>query len=140
MIAASTEPAEEEAAPQTIPFDSDEPLRAEPLAALIGIEDFAKVDLRVARVLSAEDVRGAKKLLKLTLSLGGEQKRTVFAGIKGTYQPEQLIGRLVICAANLAARQMKFGTSEGMIVAAGGDTGIYLLYPDEGAKPGQRVH
>jgi len=140
LIAASTEPAEEEAAPQTIPFDSDEPLRAEPLAALIGIEDFAKVDLRVARVLSAEDVRGAKKLLKLTLSLGGEQKRTVFAGIKGTYQPEQLIGRLVICAANLAARQMKFGTSEGMIVAAGGDTGIYLLYPDEGAKPGQRVH
>jgi len=140
MIAASTEPAEEEAAPQTIPFDSDEPLRAEPLAETIGIEDFAKVDLRVARVLSAEEVPGAKKLLKLTLSLGGDHRRTVFAGIKGAYQPEQLIGRLVICAANLAERKMKFGTSEGMIVAAGGDEGIYLLYPDDGAKPGQRVH
>jgi methionyl-tRNA synthetase len=140
MIAASTEPAEEEPAPQTIPFDSDEPLRAEPLAETISIEDFAKVDLRVARVLAAEDVPGAKKLLRLTLSLGGQHRRTVFAGIKGTYQPEQLVGRLVICAANLAARQMKFGTSEGMIVAAGGDEGIYLLYPDDGAKPGQRVH
>ena len=84
---------------------------------------------------------GAQKLLKLTLGLGGENRRTVFAGIKGVYKPEDLVGRLVICAANLAPRKMKFGLSEGMIVAAGGGGGeIYLLAPDAGAKPGQRVH
>jgi methionyl-tRNA synthetase len=79
--------------------------------------------------------------LKLTLSLGGEHRRTVFAGIKGVYKPEDLVGRLLICAANLAPRKMKFGLSEGMIVAAGGGGGeIYLLAPDAGSKPGQRVH
>ena len=84
---------------------------------------------------------GAQKLLKLTLGLGGDNRRTVFAGIKGVYKPEDLVGRLVICAANLAPRKMKFGLSEGMIVAAGGGGGeIYLLAPDAGAKPGQRVH
>ena len=84
---------------------------------------------------------GAQKLLKLTLSLGGDNRRTVFAGIKGVYKPEELVGRLVICVANLAPRKMKFGLSEGMIVAAGGGGGeIYLLAPDKGAKPGQRVH
>jgi methionyl-tRNA synthetase len=139
MIAASAEPAAEET-PATIPFDSDQALRAEPLAETVSFDDFAKVDLRVARVAAAEDVAGAKKLLKLTLSLGGHQRRTVFAGIKGFYRPEELVGRLVICAANLAPRQMKFGTSQGMIVAAGDEQGIYLLFPDEGAKPGQRVH
>jgi len=140
MLAASAQPDEEEGPPDTLPMDSDEPLRAEPLAPQISFDEFAKVDLRVARVLSAEEVPGAKKLLKLTLGLGGENRRTVFAGIRGFYEPQQLIGRLVICAANLAPRKMKFGVSEGMIVAAGDDSGVYLLYPDQGAKPGQRVH
>ena len=121
--------------------DSDAPLRAEPLAEQISFEEFAKVDLRVARVVAAEDVPGAKKLLHLTLSLGGGERRNVFAGIKTVYRPEQLVGRLLICAANLAPRKMKFGTSDGMIVAAGGgENEIFLLAPDTGAKPGQRVH
>ncbi|MGO8690405.1 MAG: methionine--tRNA ligase [Thermoguttaceae bacterium] len=121
--------------------DSDAPLRAEPLAEQISFEDFAKVDLRVARVVAAEDVPGAKKLLHLTLSLGGGERRNVFAGIKTVYRPEQLVGRLLICVANLAPRKMKFGTSDGMIVAAGGgENEIFLLAPDTGAKPGQRVH
>jgi methionyl-tRNA synthetase len=108
---------------------------------LISIDDFTKVDLRVARVVNAEEVPKAKKLVKLTLSLGGENTRTVFAGIKSAYEPEKLIGRLVIVVANLAPRQMTFGLSEGMVVAAGaGGTEIYLLNPDSGAKPGQRVH
>ena len=119
--------------------DSDAPLRAEPLAEQISFEEFAKVDLRVARVVAAEDVPGAKKLLHLTLSLGGGERRNVFAGIKTVYRPEQLVGRLLICAANLAPRKMKFGTSDGMIVAAGGgENEIFLLAPDTGAKPGQR--
>ena len=122
--------------------DSEEPLTAEPLVAeQISIDDFTKVDLRVARIVAAEDVAEAKKLLKLTLSFGGTQRRTVFAGIKSAYAPGDLVGRLVICAANLAPRKMKFGLSEGMVLAAGGgDKEIYLLQPDPGAKPGQRVH
>jgi methionyl-tRNA synthetase len=148
MLAASTETTEESPFAQTSPAakaatqtDGDVPLRAEPLAEEIGFNDFAKVDLRVARVIEAEDVEGAQKLLKLTLNLGGDRRQTVFAGIKGAYKPEDLLGRLVICVANLAPRKMKFGTSEGMIVAAGGGEGeIYLISPDKGAKPGQRVH
>ena len=147
MVAASTEASKDAVAAQNaavaevMPADSDAPLQAEPLASEITFNEFAKVDLRVARVIEAEDVVGAQKLLKLTLSLGGDHRRTVFAGIKGVYKPEELLGRLVICAANLAPRKMKFGASEGMIVAAGGgETEIYLLSPDEGAKPGQRVH
>ncbi len=121
--------------------DSDESLMAEPLAETCSIEDFAKVDLRVARVIAAEHVPDAKKLLKLTLSLGGDDQRTVFAGIKAAYEPEKLVGRLVIMVANLAARQMKFGLSQGMVTAAGeGGTQVFLLSPDEGAKPGHRVH
>jgi methionyl-tRNA synthetase len=121
--------------------DGPESLAAEPLAAECTIDDFAKVDLRVARVVSAEDVPEAKKLLKLTLSLGGDVRRQVFAGIKGVYKPEDLIGRLVVCVANLQPRQMKFGLSEGMVTAAGaGGTDIYILSPDSGAKPGMRVH
>jgi len=124
MVAASAEPSENDAkTAETPPLDSDAPLLAEPIAETIGFDQFALVDLRVARVLEAEDVPGAQKLLKLTLSLGGENHRTVFAGIKGAYKPEELIGRLVICAANLAPRKMKFGLSEGMIVAAGGGGG-----------------
>ncbi|MEA1952156.1 MAG: methionine--tRNA ligase, partial [Planctomycetota bacterium] len=84
---------------------------------------------------------GARKLLKLTLSLGGDNRRQVFAGIKSAYEPEKLVGRLVVCAANLAPRKMKFGMSEGMVIASGpGGEDIFLLSPDEGAKPGQRVH
>ncbi len=124
------------------PQDSEGPLAVEPLVAeVISIDDFTKVDLRVARIEQAEDVPQADKLLKLTLSLGGQSRRTVFAGIKKVYKPEQLVGRLVICVANLAPRKMKFGTSEGMALAAGAGGGeIYLLSPDEGAKPGHRVH
>lgn len=125
----------------TTATESDEYLKAEPLAPICTIEDFAKVDLRVARVISAEDVPEADKLLKLTLSLGGEERRTVFAGIKKAYKPEQLIGRQVIVVANLTPRKMKFGLSEGMIVATGpGGADVFLLNADQGAKVGQRVH
>jgi methionyl-tRNA synthetase len=120
--------------------DAGAPLAAEPLAAECTIDDFAKVDLRVARVLSAEEVPEARKLLKLKLSLGGGVEKQVFAGIKAYYKPEDLVGRLVVCVANLAPRQMKFGLSEGMVVAAGGDGEAYLLTPDSGAKPGHRLH
>jgi methionyl-tRNA synthetase len=125
-----------------IPPDTDAALTAEPLVTdLITIEEFAKVDLRVARVLTAEEVPGAKKLLKLTLSLGGDVQRQVFAGIKAAYKPEQLIGRLVVMVANLQPRQMKFGLSEGMVTAVGpGETNVFLLGADEGATPGMRVH
>jgi methionyl-tRNA synthetase len=121
--------------------DDDRALADEPLADVITFDEFQKVDLRVARVVAAEDVAEARKLLKLTLSLGGDHRRTVFAGIKGVYEPQDLVGKLVIAAANLAPRKMKFGTSEGMILASGpGGKEIFMLRPDEGAKPGQRVH
>jgi methionyl-tRNA synthetase len=122
--------------------DTDASLQAEPLVAdLISIDDFTKVDLRVARVLAAEEVPEAKKLLKLTLGLGGDVKRQVFAGIKAAYKPEQLVGRLVVMVANLQPRQMKFGLSEGMVTAAGsGGPQVFLLALDEGAQPGMRVH
>ena len=100
-----------------------------------------KVDLRVARVLTAEEVPKAKKILKLTLTLGGDDRRTVYAGIKTAYQASQLVGRLVVFVANLAPRQMSFGLSDGMVIAAGpGEQEIFLLSPDAGAKPGQRIH
>jgi methionyl-tRNA synthetase len=121
--------------------DSDAPLKAEPLTDEINFEQFAAVDLRVARVVAAEDVPEARKLVRLTLSLGGDQRRTVLAGIKEAYRPEQLVGRLVVMAANLAPRKMKFGVSEGMILASGaGGKDVFLLGVDEGAEPGQRVH
>lgn len=121
--------------------DSAEPLQSEPLSETCSIDDFVKVDLRVARVLAAEQVPEARKLLKLTLSLGGDVQKTVFAGIKAAYEPEALVGRLVVCVANLAPRQMKFGLSEGMVTACGpGGEEVFLLSPDSGAKPGQRVH
>jgi len=111
----------------------------EPLASRIGIEEFARIDLRVARVTAVERVAGADKLLRLTLDLGGET-RTVFAGIKSAYEPESLVGRLTVVVANLAPRKMRFGTSEGMILAAGpGGEDIWLLSVDEGAKPGMRI-
>ena len=107
----------------------------EPLAPQITIDDFAKIDLRVAKIVNAEHVEGAEKLLKLELDLGFEQ-RHVFAGIKSAYKPEDLIGRLTVMVANLAPRKMKFGMSEGMVCAAGpGGKDIFLLTPDSGAKP-----
>ncbi|MFN9593749.1 MAG: methionine--tRNA ligase [Pirellulaceae bacterium] len=125
----------------TIPVDSDQYLSAEPLAETCTIDDFAKVDLRVARVLKAEQVPEARKLLKLTVSLGGDHVRTVFAGIKAAYEPEALVGRLVVIVANLQPRQMKFGLSEGMVTAAGaGGAEVFLLAVDSGAAPGMRVH
>ncbi|MEC9091972.1 MAG: methionine--tRNA ligase [Planctomycetota bacterium] len=126
----------------TSPYDdSDESLKAEPLSEEIAIDDFAKVDLRVARVIKAEEVPEARKLLKLTVSLGGDETRQVFAGIKKAYQPDQLVGRLVVVVANLKPRQMKFGLSEGMITAAGpGGEDVFMLSVDSGAVPGQRVH
>ena len=121
--------------------DSGAALAEEPLAEVCTIDDFVKVDMRVARVIEAEEVKDSNKLLRLTLSLGGDEKRNVFAGIKGVYQPQDLVGRLVICCANLAPRKMKFGTSEGMVLAAGpGGKDIFVLAPDSGAVPGQRVH
>jgi methionyl-tRNA synthetase len=121
--------------------DDGSAMVAEPVAAQISIDDFGKIDLRVARIVSAEQVPEAKKLLKLKLSLGGTETRQVFAGIKSAYDPEKLVGRLVVMVANLAPRQMKFGLSEGMIVcASGGDTpGLFLVSPDSGAKPGMRL-
>ena len=117
------------------------PLAAEPLVAECTIDDFAKVDLRVARVLAAEEIPEAKKLLKLTVTLGEGAPRTIFAGIKSAYTAANLVGRLIVVVANLAPRKMKFGTSEGMAIAAGpGDKEIFLLSPDSGAEPGQRVH
>ncbi|HEY2816075.1 MAG TPA: methionine--tRNA ligase subunit beta, partial [Casimicrobiaceae bacterium] len=108
--------------------------------ATIGIDDFAKIDLRVARIINAEAVSGADKLLKLTLDVGEGRHRSVFAGIKSAYRPEDLIGRLTPLVANLAPRKMKFGLSEGMVLAASGEgPGIFLLAPDEGAEPGMRI-
>ena len=122
--------------------DGPEALEKEPLVAdLCSIDDFSKIDLRVARVVSAAHVEGADKLMQLTLNLGGDLHRNVFAGIKSAYTPGQLVGRLVIVVANLAPRKMRFGISEGMVCAAGGGgTEIFLLSPDDGAVPGQRVH
>ena len=95
---------------------------------------------RVARVIAANEVPEARKLVQLTLSLGGDERRNVFAGIKSAYQPEDLVGRLVVMVANLAPRKMKFGVSEGMVIASGpGGEDIFLLSPDDGAQPGQRV-
>ena len=111
----------------------------EPIEAECTIDDFAKVDLRVATIVSAEAVEGADKLLKLTLDLGGEQ-RQVFSGIKAAYRAEDLVGRRTVMIANLAPRKMKFGLSEGMVLAAGpGGSEIYLLEPDQGAIAGQRI-
>ncbi len=112
--------------------------------AHIEFEDFAKIDLRIVEIVAAEHVEGADKLLRLTLSLGDEdaggEKRQVFAGIKAAYQPEDLVGKLTVMVANLAPRKMRFGVSEGMVLAAGpGDTEIFLLEPHPGARPGMRV-
>jgi methionyl-tRNA synthetase len=109
-------------------------------APLCSIDDFARIDLRIARIANAEHVEGADKLLRLTLDLGELGTRQVFAGIKSAYAPETLVGRLTVMVANLAPRKMKFGMSEGMVLAASGDApGLFILSPDSGAQPGMKV-
>ena len=121
------------------PTQGDNPLLTDPIADTIAFEDFARLDLRVARIARAEPVEGADKLLRLTLDLGGET-RNVFAGIKSAYAPEDLQGRLTVMVANLAPRKMRFGVSEGMVLAAGpGGSELFILGPDHGAAPGMRV-
>jgi len=115
------------------------PLADDPIADTIEYDDFAKVDLRIARIEKAEHVEGADKLLQLTLDIGGET-RNVFAGIKSAYDPEQLVGKLTVMVANLAPRKMRFGVSEGMVLAAGpGGKDLWILSPDTGAQPGMKV-
>ncbi len=114
-------------------------LSKDPIADEIEFDDFAKIDLRIAKIAKAEHVDGAKKLLKLQLDLGGETKQ-VFAGIKSAYQPEDLEGKLTVMVANLKPRKMRFGMSEGMVLAAGpGGEDLWILNPDDGAQPGMKV-
>jgi methionyl-tRNA synthetase len=111
----------------------------EPIAATIEFDDFAGIDLRVARIIKAELVEGADKLLQLTLDIGTET-RNVFAGIKSAYAPKDLEGKLTVMVANLKPRKMRFGVSEGMVLAAGpGGKDLWILHPDDGAQPGMRV-
>ncbi len=118
---------------------SPQPSPAAAGEGVISIDDFAKVDLRIAKILKAEPVDGADKLLKLTLDIGNGT-RTVFAGIKSAYDPAKLEGRLTVMVANIAPRKMKFGVSEGMVLAASGEgPGLFLLSPDSGAQPGMKV-
>jgi methionyl-tRNA synthetase len=118
---------------------AEHPQVQEQTADTIEYEDFARVDLRVAEIVAAEHVEGADKLLRLTLDLGSGQ-RQVFAGIKAAYSPEDLVGKLTVMVANLAPRKMRFGISEGMVLAAGpGGEDIYLLEPHAGARPGMQV-
>ncbi len=138
MIAANKTPADAQAPGAQ---SKVQPSDIAPIAETISIEDFSKIDLRIARIVDAQHVEGAEKLLKLTLDIGIEQ-RTVFAGIKSAYDPEKLKGRLTVMVANLAPRKMKFGLSEGMVLAASDPNvtgGLFILSPDEGAKPGMRV-
>jgi methionyl-tRNA synthetase len=116
----------------------------EDIAPTITIDDFVKVDLRIARIVNAEHVEGSTKLLRLTLDVGEGRHRNVFSGIKEAYQPEQLIGKLTVMVANLAPRKMKFGVSEGMVLAAShtdekANPGVYVLEPFPGAEPGMRI-
>jgi methionyl-tRNA synthetase len=116
----------------------------EAIAPVIGIEDFGKIDLRVARILNCEAVQGSTKLLRLTLDVGEAKTRNVFSGIAGACKPADLVGRLTVMVANLAPRKMKFGVSEGMVLSASAadenaTPGLYLLEPLAGAKPGMRV-
>jgi len=105
----------------------------------IDIKQFAEIDLRVAKIVKASNVEGADKLLKLNLDVGDLGERQVFAGIKKSYDPQDLKDKLVILVSNLEPRQMKFGLSEGMVLASSDNEGIYLISPDSGAKPGLRV-
>ncbi len=128
------------AATQDIEKSSEpETKHEQPKKEFIKIDDFTKIDLRVAKIIHAEHVEGADKLLRLELDLGGD-KRQVFAGIKSSYQPEQLIGKLTVVVANLEPRKMRFGMSEGMVLAASAEgSDIFLISPDSGAQPGMKV-
>ena len=135
-LEAMVEASKQTAAPAAAPTASADKLEHLPE---ISIDEFGKIELRVARVAAANHVEGADKLVQLELDLGGE-RRNVFAGIKAAYAPEALVGRLVVMVANLAPRKMRFGVSEGMVLAASGsDSGIFLLNADSGAQPGMRV-
>lgn len=116
----------------------------EPIEAECTIEDFSKVDLRVAKIVKCNRVEGSTKLLQLSLDLGEGRLRNVFSGIQSAYSPEDLEGRLTIVVANLAPRKMRFGVSEGMVLSASDaknkEAGLFLLSPDSGAVPGMRVH
>ena len=138
ITAMVNESRESSSPPGDAPAPATGPLIDDPVSTTITIDDFARVDLRVARIVKAEAVAGADKLVRLELDLGGEV-RQVFAGIKSAYAPEDLQGRLTVMVANLAPRKMRFGVSEGMVLAAGDGKGIYLLTPDSGAEPGMRV-
>jgi methionyl-tRNA synthetase len=138
---ADSKAAETPAAPTEFalqPVEPPKPIVVAPIAETISIDDFGRLDLRVAKILDAELVVEADKLLKLTLDLGIET-RTVFAGIRSAYNPKDLVGRLTVMVANLAPRKMRFGESQGMVLAAGDGTGVYLLSPDSGAVPGMRI-
>jgi methionyl-tRNA synthetase len=112
----------------------------EAIADTISIDDFSKIDLRIAKIVDCRAVEGAEKLLQLTLDIGGGETRNVFSGIKSAYKPEDLVGRMTVMVANLAPRKMKFGVSSGMVLAASGEgPGLFLLSPDSGATPGMRV-
>jgi methionyl-tRNA synthetase len=137
QVAAPTSPAPPTSAATTATSAHPSPGAKE--AETISIEDFARVDLRVARIVAAEYVEGADKLLRLRVDLG-DGERTVFAGIRAAYEPERLVGRLTVVVANLAPRKMRFGVSEGMVLAAGpGGKDVFILSPDEGAEPGMKV-
>ena len=140
MIEESTESLEATQDNKSTPQNAEgSALAQDPISDEINFDDFAKIDLRVARIAKAEHVDGADKLLQLTLDLGGET-RNVFAGIKSAYAPEELEGKLTVMVANLAPRKMRFGLSEGMVLAAGpGGSELYILNPEDGAKPGMRV-
>jgi methionyl-tRNA synthetase len=120
------------------PIEPPKPPVILPVGDMISIDDFSRIDLRVARIVDAELLADADKLLKLTLDIGIEQ-RTVFAGIRSAYTPKELVGRLTVMVANLAPRKMRFGESQGMVLAAGDGGSIYLLSPDSGAVPGMRI-
>lgn len=135
MKMAAQQDIEKSTAPVSAHVEAEKPKQQE----YITIDDFAKIDLRIAKIVKAEHVEGAEKLLRLELDLGG-QIRQVFAGIKSAYQPEQLVGRLTVVVANLAPRQMRFGVSEGMVLAAGpGGKDLWILSPDDGAEAGMKV-
>ena len=138
-VNAMIEDSKENLEPKAPAIDPNSPLGKDPIADTIEFADFAKVDLRIAKIAKAEHVDGADKLLRLQLDLGGETKQ-VFAGIKSAYQPEQLEGKLTVMVANLAPRKMRFGLSEGMVLAAGpGGEDLWILEPHEGAQPGMKV-
>ena len=134
----SLQPAPQSHSPQRHAQQQEKAVEAVTAPSTITIDEFCKVDLRVARIVEAELVPDADKLLRLTLDIGIES-RTVFAGIRSAYTPKELVGKLTVMVANLAPRKMRFGESQGMVLAAGDGNAIYLLAPDSGAQPGMRI-